>query len=37
MSARRKMVVRSPPHDDVIEARKVGDTWVAYGWERQGH
>lgn len=22
--------------DDVIEARKVGDTWVAYGWERPG-
>ena len=24
------------PAEDVIEARKVGDTWVAYGWERTG-
>jgi len=24
------------PADDVIEARKVGDTWVTYGWERTG-
>ena len=22
--------------DDVIEAKKVGDTWVTYGWEQQG-
>ena len=22
--------------DEVIEAQKVGDTWVAYGWERHG-
>ncbi|CAN5201564.1 hypothetical protein BH10PSE2_BH10PSE2_23650 [soil metagenome] len=21
--------------DDLIEARKVGDTWVTYGWERR--
>lgn len=26
----------SPNGDGVIEARKVGDTWVAYGWERHG-
>jgi membrane protein YdbS with pleckstrin-like domain len=32
--ARRRTVVRSRRTDDVIEARKVGDTWVAYGWER---
>lgn len=24
------------PAGDVIEARKVGDTWVTYGWERTG-
>ena len=24
------------PADGVIEARKVGDTWVAYGWDRTG-
>lgn len=22
--------------DEVIEARKVGETWVAYGWDRPG-
>jgi Flp pilus assembly protein TadB len=37
MSARRKMTVRARRGDDVIEARKVGDTWVTYGWERPGH
>jgi len=37
MGARRKMAVRSRRGDDVIEARKVGDTWVTYGWERHGH
>ena len=36
MRARRKVVVRARRDDDVIEARKVGDTWVTYGWERQG-
>ena len=37
MGARRKMTVRARRDDDVIEAHKVGDTWVAYGWERHGH
>lgn len=36
MGARRKMAVRTRRGDDVIEARKVGDTWITYGWERQG-
>ena len=36
MSARRRVTVRARRADDVIEARKVGDTWVTYGWERQG-
>jgi hypothetical protein len=36
MSARRKMTVRTRRGDDVIEARKVGDAWVTYGWERPG-
>lgn len=34
--ARRKIAVRARRADDVIEATKVGDTWVTYGWERQG-
>ena len=37
MSARRKVTVRARRGDDVLEARKVGETWVTYGWERQGH
>ncbi len=32
--ARRRVTVRARRTDDVIDARKVGDTWVAYGWER---
>ncbi len=36
LRARRRVAVRARRSDDVIEARKVGDTWVAYGWERQG-
>ena len=32
--ARRRAFVRARRSDDVIEAQKVGDTWVAYGWER---
>jgi hypothetical protein len=32
--ARRRATVRARRADDVIEARKVGETWVAYGWER---
>jgi hypothetical protein len=34
MRARRRVAVRARRADDVIEAQKVGDTWVAYGWER---
>ncbi len=36
MRARRKVGGRSRRSDDVIEAKKVGDTWVTYGWEQQG-
>ena len=37
LRARRNMVLRRRASDpDVIEAQKVGDTWVAYGWERHG-
>ena len=36
LRARRRMTVRARRNDDVIEATKVGDTWVAYGWERPG-
>ncbi len=32
--ARRRATVKAPRADDVIEAQKVGDTWVTYGWER---
>lgn len=35
MRARRAVTVRARRSDDVIEARKVGDTWVTYGWERR--
>ena len=34
--ARRTVVAPVRRSDDVIEAKKVGDTWVTYGWERQG-
>ena len=37
MRARRKVTARARRADDVIEAKKVGDTWVTYGWERTGH
>lgn len=36
LRARRRVAVRARRSDDVIEAEKVGDTWVAYGWERHG-
>lgn len=36
MRARGAVTLRARRTDDVIEARKVGDTWVAYGWERPG-
>lgn len=34
--ARRPVRVRAGADSDVIEARKVGHAWVAYGWDRQG-
>jgi membrane protein YdbS with pleckstrin-like domain len=36
MRARRRVTVRARRNDDVIGAEKVGETWVAYGWERNG-
>lgn len=37
MRARRAMTRRDRrAGDEVIEARKEGDAWVAYGWERTG-
>ncbi|RZJ97949.1 MAG: hypothetical protein EON88_01710 [Brevundimonas sp.] len=37
MRARRNMTRRDRrAGDDIIEARKEGDAWVAYGWERTG-
>lgn len=36
MRARRTVRARASAPDGVIEARKVGDTWVTYGWDRQG-
>ena len=33
-AARTRTAAAGP--DGVIEAEKVGDTWVAHGWERQG-
>lgn len=35
LRARRTMTARRRD-DGVIDARKVGDTWVAYGWEKEG-
>ena len=34
--ARARRKTRRVETDGVIEAHKVGETWVAYGWERQG-
>ncbi|MBA4807747.1 hypothetical protein [Brevundimonas sp.] len=37
MRTRRNLAPRRRAGDpDVIEARKVDGTWVAYGWERKG-
>lgn len=37
MRARRNLTPRRRAGDpDVIEARKIDGTWVAYGWERNG-
>ena len=35
MRSRRPARAAATP-EGVIEARKVGDTWVTYGWERHG-
>lgn len=35
LRARRAMTARRRD-DGVIDAKKVGDTWVAYGWEKEG-
>jgi Flp pilus assembly protein TadB len=34
--ARRARSARARQDEGVIDAQKVGDTWVAYGWEREG-
>ena len=34
--ARRARAARARQDEGVIDAQKVGDTWVAYGWEREG-
>ncbi|MDB5421249.1 MAG: hypothetical protein JWR59_1196 [Brevundimonas sp.] len=36
LRSRRKISPRARSEDGVIEAQKVGDTWVTYGWERPG-
>ena len=36
MRARRTVTAPARRADDVIEAKKVGGTWVTYGWERNG-
>lgn len=36
LRARRTLSGRRRRGDDLIEARKVDGTWVAYGWERPG-
>lgn len=35
LRARRTMSARRRD-DGVIDAKKVGDTWVTYGWEKEG-
>lgn len=35
MRARRSRRPATQGPDGVIEAEKVGETWVAYGWERR--
>ena len=34
--ARRARAAKARRDEGVIDAQKVGDTWVAYGWEREG-
>jgi hypothetical protein len=35
MRARRTVRVRQASPSDIIEARRVGHTWVAYGWNER--
>ena len=32
----RPAAATAPASDAIIDAHKVGDQWVAYGWDRQG-
>ncbi|MCZ8088182.1 hypothetical protein [Brevundimonas sp.] len=32
----RRTVRARPAAEGVLDARKVGDTWVTYGWDREG-
>lgn len=36
LTARRRMTRRGRRANDVLEAHKVGDAWVTYGWEQTG-
>lgn len=36
MRAKRARQARARQDEGVIDAQKVGDTWVTYGWEREG-
>ncbi|WP_392354223.1 hypothetical protein V8F63_00900 [Brevundimonas sp. LF-1] len=36
LRARRAMTARRRRDEGVIDAKKVGDTWVTYGWEKEG-
>lgn len=36
LRSRRKTTPSAAREEGVIEAQKVGDTWVTYGWERPG-
>src|SRR5690606_4923860 len=36
LRARRATGARRRRDDGVIDAKQVGDTWVAYGWEKEG-
>ena len=36
MRAKRARQARARRDEGVIDAQKVGDTWVTYGWEREG-
>lgn len=36
LRARRAMTARRRRDEGVIDAKNVGDTWVTYGWEKEG-